>query len=97
MGKDYQTTATISDFKFGGDAKMTIANSLNLDLTVNPDFSQVEVDQQVTNLTRFEVGLPERRCFFIENSDLVTLVIVEMPIRFFQGESELLRTWTAII
>ena len=70
VGKDYQTTATISDFKFGGDAKMTIANSLNLDLTVNPDFSQVEVDQQVTNLTRFEVGLPERRQFFIENSDL---------------------------
>ena len=32
VGKDYQTTATISDFKFGGDAKMTIANSLNLKL-----------------------------------------------------------------
>ena len=43
---------------------------MNLDLTLNPDFSQVEVDQQVTNLTRFEVGLPERRQFFIENSDL---------------------------
>ena len=49
---------------------MTIGNSLNLDLTVNPDFSQVEVDQQVTNLTRFEISLPERRQFFIENSDL---------------------------
>ncbi|MDT7830989.1 DUF5916 domain-containing protein [Flavobacteriaceae bacterium S356] len=70
LGKDYETGSTLSDFKFGGDAKLTIANSLNLDLTVNPDFSQVEVDQQVTNLTRFEVGLPERRQFFIENSDL---------------------------
>ncbi len=69
-GKDYETGETISDFKFGADAKMTIANSLNLDLTINPDFSQVEVDRQVTNLTRFEVGLPERRQFFIENSDL---------------------------
>ena len=69
-GKDYETGETISDFKFGGDVKMTIANSMNLDLTINPDFSQVEVDQQVTNLTRFEVGLPERRQFFIENSDL---------------------------
>ena len=70
QGKDYETGSTLSNFKFGGDAKFTIANSLNLDLTVNPDFSQVEVDRQVTNLTRFEVGLPERRQFFIENSDL---------------------------
>jgi len=70
VGKDYETDNTTSDFKYGGDAKMTIGNSMNLDLTINPDFSQVEVDQQVTNLTRFEVSLPERRQFFIENSDL---------------------------
>ena len=70
VGKNYETGEETSDFKFGGDARMTIANSLNLDLTVNPDFSQVEVDQQVINLTRFEIGLPERRQFFIENSDL---------------------------
>jgi len=70
VGKDYETRTTTEDFKYGGDAKITIGNSMNLDLTVNPDFSQVEVDQQVTNLTRFEVSLPERRQFFIENSDL---------------------------
>ena len=69
-GKDFELNDDLSDFKFGGDAKLTIGNSLNLDLTINPDFSQVEVDQQVTNLTRFEVNLPERRQFFIENSDL---------------------------
>ena len=54
----------------GGDAKVAIGNGLNLDLTLNPDFSQVEVDDQVTNLTRFEVSLPEKRQFFIDNSDL---------------------------
>ncbi len=70
VGKDYETDKETSDFKVGADAKFTIGNSMNLDLTVNPDFSQVEVDQQVTNLTRFEVGLPERRQFFIENNDL---------------------------
>ena len=70
VGKDYENGTKTEDFKYGGDAKMTIGNSMNLDLTVNPDFSQVEVDQQVTNLTRFEVSLPERRQFFIENSDL---------------------------
>ncbi len=70
VGKDYQADENTSDFKIGGDAKFTIGNSMNLDLTFNPDFSQVEIDQQVTNLTRFEVSLPERRQFFIENSDL---------------------------
>lgn len=55
---------------FGGDAKVAISSSLNLDVTVNPDFSQVEVDRQVTNLDRFELFFPERRQFFLENGDL---------------------------
>ncbi len=54
----------------GVDAKVAITSSLNLDLTVNPDFSQVEVDRQVTNLDRFELFFPERRQFFLENGDL---------------------------
>ncbi len=55
---------------FGFDAKVGLTSSLNLDLTVNPDFSQVEVDQQQTNLDRFELLFPERRQFFLENGDL---------------------------
>jgi hypothetical protein len=55
---------------FGGDAKVAVGPALNLDLTFNPDFSQVEVDQQVTNLDRFEIFFPERRQFFLENADL---------------------------
>lgn len=55
---------------FGFDTKLGITNSLNLDLTYNPDFSQAEVDQQVTNLDRFELFFPEKRQFFLENSDL---------------------------
>lgn len=54
----------------GIDAKIGITSSLNLDLTVNPDFSTVEVDRQVTNLDRFEIFFPERRQFFIENGDI---------------------------
>lgn len=54
----------------GFDLKYGITPGLNLDLTVNPDFSQVEVDQQVTNLDRFEIFFPERRQFFLENADL---------------------------
>ena len=54
----------------GLDAKIAITSSLNLDLTVNSDFAQAEVDQQVTNLSRFSLFFPERRNFFIENNDL---------------------------
>ena len=68
--KDFEDDSTLNNFKIGGDAKFAIGNSMNLDLTLNPDFSQIEVDQQITNLTRFEVSLPERRQFFVENSDL---------------------------
>lgn len=52
------------------DAKVALSSSLNMDLTVNPDFSQAEVDQVQLNLTRFELAFPENRMFFIENSDL---------------------------
>ena len=52
------------------DAKIALTSSLNLDLTVNPDFSQAEVDDAQVNLTRFELSYPEKRVFFVENSDL---------------------------
>lgn len=57
-------------FNGGADVKVGIGPSMNLDLTVNPDFSQVEVDRQQTNLDRFELFFPERRQFFLENADL---------------------------
>ena len=56
--------------KIGGDIKFALTSSLNLDLTVNPDFSQVEVDDQIANLDRFELFYPEKRQFFLENADL---------------------------
>jgi len=63
-------TPTENKVQVGGDAKIGVGPALNLDLTVNPDFSQVEVDEQVTNLDRFEIFFPERRQFFLENADL---------------------------
>ncbi|XOV91616.1 MAG: DUF5916 domain-containing protein [Bacteroidota bacterium] len=64
-GEDTQGTLNV-----GGDAKIVVTPSLNLDLTFNPDFSNVEVDDQQTNISRFELFFPERRQFFIENSDI---------------------------
>ncbi len=67
---DFENDVDDVDGNVGFDAKVAVTSSLNLDITVNPDFSQVEVDQQVTNLSRFSLFFPERRQFFIENSDL---------------------------
>ena len=69
--KNYEAGSP-TDYKkeAGLDVKIAVTSSLNLDLTVNPDFSQVEVDRQVTNLDRFELFFPERRQFFLENGDL---------------------------
>ncbi|MGN6619320.1 MAG: DUF5916 domain-containing protein [Ilyomonas sp.] len=69
--KDFIThNKTIYHKDVGVDAKIALTSSLNLDLTVHPDFSQVEVDKQVTNLSRYELFFPERRQFFLENADL---------------------------
>ncbi|GAC1438018.1 MAG: hypothetical protein NVSMB63_00880 [Sediminibacterium sp.] len=70
----------------GFDGKVALSSSLNLDLTVNPDFSQVEVDQQVTNLSRFSIFFPERRNFFLENSDLFSQYGIP-PIRPFYSRT----------
>jgi hypothetical protein len=71
VSKNYEKNTSASYKKeIGVDAKIAVTSSLNLDLTINPDFSQVEVDRQVTNLDRFELFFPERRQFFLENGDL---------------------------
>ena len=59
-----------TELQGGVDAKVALTTSLNFDITVNPNFSQIEVDEQVTNLTLFDIRLPERRLFFLENSDI---------------------------
>jgi Domain of unknown function (DUF5916) len=56
--------------QFGMDAKFVIRDHFVLDLTANPDFSQVESeDPQITVNQRFEVYFPEKRPFFLENED----------------------------
>jgi len=71
FSRDYEAgTPTDYSYDFGGDAKIGITSGLNLDVTINPNFSQVEVDRQITNLDRFEIFFPERRQFFLENADL---------------------------
>lgn len=69
--KDYEAGENAGYRKdFGMDVKIGINTAMNLDLTYNPDFAQVEVDQQQMNIDRFELLFPEKRQFFLENRDL---------------------------
>ena len=68
-GRDYAAEAEAqTNTDFGVDAKVGITPSLNVDLTWNTDFAQVEVDDQQINLTRFRLFFPEKRPFFLENA-----------------------------
>jgi hypothetical protein len=57
------------DASAGLDAKAHLTNELTLDLTVNPDFGQVEADTVILNLSTFETFFPEKRPFFLEGID----------------------------
>lgn len=61
-----------SDFKLNGglDAKIGITNDLTLDLTVNPDFGQVEADPGAIALDGFQIFFREQRPFFVENKNI---------------------------
>jgi hypothetical protein len=64
-----QSEAKTVDPKIGTNGRLVFKDSFNLDMTVNPDFSQVEADQpQITANRRFTVYYPEKRPFFLENS-----------------------------
>ncbi|MBO0323202.1 carbohydrate binding family 9 domain-containing protein [Muricauda sp. CAU 1633] len=69
VGEDYVTD---ENFDVGVDIKVPITTSLYGDLAINPDFSNADVDQEVVNITRFDISLPERREFFLENNDIFT-------------------------
>ena len=68
--KEDITSSKDQDSDYGIDAKIGITSSLNLDLTYNTDFAQVEADEQQINLDRFSLFFPEKRSFFLENAGL---------------------------
>ena len=56
----------------GFDLRVGLGSSANLSATVNPDFGQVEADPSVLNLSVFETFFPEKRPFFVEDSQSLT-------------------------
>lgn len=53
------------NFAFGGDIQLRILDDLWSELTINPDFAQVDLDDPVVNFDRFPLFFPERRPFFL--------------------------------
>ncbi len=75
--RDRQTSAeegsTSALRDFGIDARYGVTSGLNLDLTINTDFAQVEADQQQISLSRFSLFFPEKRDFFLEHAGLFNM------------------------
>ncbi len=60
-------------FNAGLDVKYSLTSNITADLTLNTDFAQVEVDDQMVNLTRFSLFFPEKRQFFVERSSIFNI------------------------
>jgi hypothetical protein len=67
-GKDFKANA-------GLDAKIGVTNNLTLDLSINPDFGQVEADPSEVNLSAYETFFQEKRPFFIEGANITNFGI----------------------
>src|SRR5207248_2612023 len=90
-GPQYRSESLAS--RGGIDSKLVLHDSLVLDSTINPDFSQVESDEpQATARERFETYFPEKRPFFLENSDYFQTAFADNSADFFHPTSPLLFT-----
>lgn len=76
-GNPYRT-GTASSTNFGLDAKIGITSDITLDVTVNPDFGQVEADPSQVNLSAFELFFQERRPFFLEGNNILNFPVSQI-------------------
>jgi hypothetical protein len=67
-GTDSITAIARGEMNAGLDLKIPVGNTITADITLHPDFAQVEVDRQVVNLSRFPLFFPEQRPFFTEGA-----------------------------
>jgi hypothetical protein len=74
MGKVTQTNAgednPIIEGQAGGDINWQLSSNLTANITVNPDFATVEADEDVIDLTKYEIQYPEKRVFFQEGNEM---------------------------
>ena len=68
--RNYSPSSSESTMEPSLDAFYRLTPTLNAALTINTDFSATEVDSRQVNLTRFNLFFPEKRDFFLNDSDL---------------------------
>ncbi|HEX2968702.1 MAG TPA: DUF5916 domain-containing protein [Bacteroidales bacterium] len=66
----FKSDGRSSKINGGIDAKIGVTNNMTMDLTINPDFGQVEADPSEVNLSAYETFLREKRPFFIEGNNI---------------------------
>ena len=74
-GNPYRDKGRRYGLNGGIDAKIGVTNNMTMDLTINPDFGQVEADPSEVNLSAYETFFSERRPFFIEGNNITTFSI----------------------
>ncbi len=77
--KSFDSGVSTSDFEPSLDVAYRLTPSLNASLTVNTDFSATEVDDRQVNLTRFGLFFPEKRDFFLRDSDIFEFGNIGVP------------------
>ena len=77
--KSFDSGDTASDFEPSLDVAYRLTPSLNTSLTFNTDFSATEVDDRQVNLTRFGLFFPEKRDFFLRESDIFEFGNIGVP------------------
>ena len=75
--RDYRSGKTTSELRPSADLFYKLTPSLTAAVTINTDFSAAEVDQRELNLTRFELFFPERRDFFLRDSNVFAFAGLE--------------------
>lgn len=84
-------------YNYGLDLKLGLNDAFTLDATLIPDFGQTISDQQVLNLSAFELQFSDNRQFFTEGTELFSRANLfysrrigfELPLRYFQADNEL--------
>jgi len=77
LQRKFETAQGFDDRKWTGraglDAHLGLSTNGQIDLSIRPDFGQVEVDQAVLNLGTYETYFPEKRPFFLEGMEIFTV------------------------
>ncbi len=74
-GNPFSENGRKSRLNGGIDAKIGVTNNMTMDLTINPDFGQVEADPSEVNLSAYETFFSEKRPFFIEGNNITNFNI----------------------